>query len=54
MKKKCYRCKEEKEKIDFGKDIKTIDGLKCYCKKCNVIIWKELKSRKKEGTITAF
>lgn len=54
MKKKCYKCKQEKERIDFGRDPKASDGLKSYCKKCDVLVWRENKARKKEGTIIAF
>jgi hypothetical protein len=34
-KKKCPKCKEEKELAEFGKHKNRKDGLQSYCKKCN-------------------
>ncbi len=33
--KKCSKCLIEKDFIDFGKDKKCKDGLKCWCKNCS-------------------
>lgn len=30
----CSACKQYKNISDFGKDARTLDGLKCYCKEC--------------------
>lgn len=30
----CFRCKIEKEFKEFSPDMRTKDGLMCYCKKC--------------------
>lgn len=34
MVKKCVRCEQEKQDIDFNKDKRYKDGLFCYCKQC--------------------
>lgn len=32
----CTKCKVEKEEKEFGVTKQTKDGLKCWCKPCNV------------------
>lgn len=40
MSKQCIKCKEWKDKGEFGKDKYCKDGLRCYCKKCISILCK--------------
>ena len=39
--KKCSKCKQEKELINFGKDKKQCDGLNRVCKQCRQTFSKE-------------
>ena len=47
-KKKCSRCKQEKERKDFPKQRNRKDGLRIYCRACTSLINKECKERKLE------
>jgi hypothetical protein len=45
--KTCARCKEEKDRSEFGKDSQTRDGLKSWCRACRAGYRKE--DGRKEG-----
>ena len=48
MYKKCSCCKEKKDKLEFGKDVKRKDNLNPYCKSCRKNKSDKRKYKKKE------
>lgn len=53
----CSKCKTEKEEQQFGKDARTLDGLKCWCIDCDRTYkkeyarkWKAKNSRRHKAT----
>lgn len=49
MKKKCARCKKDKELKEFGRKIITKDNLNEYCKDCANIISKAFHKKKRDS-----
>jgi len=48
MKKKCYRCKEEKDISLFSKEHKREDGLTTKCKPCAAVLYKTWREKNKD------
>ena len=54
MKKKCNKCREEKEKEEFNRHPSFADGRNNKCKMCESMQTKMRRRKLKEGTIRAF
>ena len=50
--KQCPKCKQWKPVSEFNKSRNRKDGLRCYCKKCQVIYRKEYYQKNKERALT--
>lgn len=48
MSKECRLCRQVKELIEFGRDVKAPDKLKYYCKKCTSNLKKLYRERNRE------